>query len=581
MPGAPRRRSGADLVLDVLESEGIRHIFGNPGTTELPLMDALSTRSDVSYVLGLHESVCAGMADGYARASMRHSFVNLHTAAGLGNAVGILCNAAATRTPIVVTAGQQDQRHLFAEPFLAGRLTEIAGGFAKQVNEVHHVADLAPVLRRAFRDASAPPAGPVFVSIPMDLLEQETSLPAPPATQVDGRTVPVEIGRLAALVRDVPRRSFAVVAGDEVASSGAVEVLTEFAERLGCGVYGTPLHSSLVFPTTHPLWSGALPADAHQMAALLSRYERVLLVGSRGFMTFVYKDAWPLPGDVELLHLSPAPSDLGRTYPARIALVGDPRETLRELLALLEPLDADEVAAAAAAVGAASARRAEADAARADAAEAGTDPEGRMHPMAAVRAVLAALPKDTTVVDEAVTNDPYIRAFHRVHEPNRFFYSRGGGLGWGVPAALGASLATDRSPVVAMTGDGSFLYSPQSLWTAVHEDLPVVAVVLNNRGYLILRHILSDMRRQESPGGAAVEERAHVGTEIEAPSVDLVAVAKGFGASAVRVTELDDVGDAVSAALGARRPFLLDISVSAPSEAGGQPSRHHSAARDG
>jgi len=565
MPGASRRRSGADLVLDVLESEGIRYIFGNPGTTELPLMDALSTRADISYVLGLHESVCAGMADGYARASMRPSFVNLHTAAGLGNAVGVLSNAAATRTPIVVTAGQQDQRHLFAEPFLAGRLTEIAGGFAKQVSEVHHVADLAPMLRRAFRDASAPPAGPVFVSIPMDVLGQDTTLPAPPATHVDERTVPVEIGRLAALVRDVPRRSFAVVAGDEVASSGAVEILTEVAERLGCAVYGTPLHSSLVFPTSHPLWSGALPADAEKMASLLSAYQRVLLVGSRGFMTFVHKDAWPLPSHVELLHLSPAPSDLGRTYPARIALVGDPRETLRELLALLDPLDPDEVAAAAAAVGAASAGRVAADRARADAAEASVDPEGRMHPMAAVRAVLAALPPALTVVDEAVTNDPYIRAFHRVGEPGRFLYSRGGGLGWGVPAALGVSLATDRSSVVAITGDGSFLYSPQSLWTAVHEDLPVVAVVLNNRGYLILRHILSDMRRQGAPVGAPLEERAHVGTEIAAPAVDLVAVAEGFGASAVRVRALDDVGEAVSGALSARRPFLVEISVSAPS----------------
>ncbi|HTX26735.1 MAG TPA: thiamine pyrophosphate-binding protein [Streptosporangiaceae bacterium] len=561
-----RARSGAELLLEVLKTEGVGHIFGNPGTTELALMDALSASSRISYVLGLHESVCVGMADGYARATGRPSFVNLHSAAGLGNAVGVLSNVAATRTPMVVTAGQQDQRHLFAEPFLSGRLTEIAGGFAKQVTEVHRLEDLAFVLRRAFRDAAAAPAGPVFLSIPMDLLEEETDATVPPATTVDQRAVPAALGDLAELVTGVARRRFAVVAGDEVASAGAVGALVSVAERLGCAVYGTPFHSSLVFPTTHPLWSGALPADASQMADLLSSYDRVLLIGSRGFMTFVYKDVWPLPEHVELLHLSPAAGDLGRTYPALLAVAGDPRATLEALAPLLDPLDPDEVAAAAAAVAGLSARRtAEADA-RADAAGPDLDSAGRMHPLAAVRAVLSALPPETTVVDEAVTNDPYVRAFHRVREPGRFLYSRGGGLGWGVAAALGVSLATDRSPVVAVTGDGSFLYTPQAFWTAVREDLPVVAVVLNNRGYLILRRILSDMRESGGPGNeqAPRGRSGFVGLDIAGPDVDLLAVAEGFGASAVRVDKLSDVGDAVSAALSARRPFLVEIGVAAP-----------------
>jgi benzoylformate decarboxylase len=217
-------------------------------------------------------------------------------------------------------------------------------------------------------------------------------------------------------------------------------------------------------------------------------------------------------------------------------------------------------------VAAASRRRTTEADARADAAGPDLDAEGRMHPMAAVRAVLAALPPETTVVDEAVTNDPYVRAFHRVAEPGRFLYSRGGGLGWGVPAALGVCLAAGRQPVVAVTGDGSFLYSPQALWTAVREDLPVVTVVLNNRGYLILRRILSDMREGRAPGNrqAARGRSGFVGMDIAGPDVDLLAVAEGFGAAAVRVGKLSDVGDAVSAALSARRPFLVEIPVSAP-----------------
>jgi len=194
-----------------------------------------------------------------------------------------------------------------------------------------------------------------------------------------------------------------------------------------------------------------------------------------------------------------------------------------------------------------------------------------MHPLPAVEALIAALPPETTVVDEGVTSDPYVRAFHRVTTPGRFLYSRGGGLGWGLPAALGVSLGRDREPVVAVVGDGSFLYSPQALWTAAREGLPVVAVVLNNRGYLILRRFLAEMHGPSAgatpagqPDTAALPVPA-VGLDIADPGVDLVPIARGFGAAAVRVDRLAEVGDAVRAALATARPTLLDVQVAAPS----------------
>jgi benzoylformate decarboxylase len=183
-----------------------------------------------------------------------------------------------------------------------------------------------------------------------------------------------------------------------------------------------------------------------------------------------------------------------------------------------------------------------------------------MHPLPAVEALLGALPPETMVVDEGVTNDPYVRAFHQVKTPGRFLYSRGGGLGWGLPAALGVSLGRDSEPVVAVVGDGSFLYSPQALWTAVREDLPVVAVVMNNRGYLILRRFLAGMRDPSAPVSPPV------GLDIAGPGVDLVAVARGFGAAAVRVQSLPEVGDAVRAALASGRPTMLEVQVAAPLE---------------
>jgi benzoylformate decarboxylase len=551
-------RSGADVLLEVLETEQVRHIFGNPGTTELPLLDAVAGDGRFHYVLALHESVAAGMADGYAQATGRPSFLNVHTATGLGNAMGNLSNSRATGTPIVVTAGQQDRRHLLAEPFLSGNLTGMAAGLVKWAHEVHQTADLGPVLRRAFHDAASPPTGPVFVSIPMDVLQDKGEFVVPAASRIERRTVPAALADLASAILAAPRARFAVVAGDEVARSGATAALVAVAERLGCPVYGPAMHSTLVFPTAHPLWAGALPADAEQTRARLSGLDTVLLIGARGFMSFGYREAWPVPPELRLLHLSPAAEDLGRIYPTSLGLVGDPRATLEALLPLLSGVAGPEVTELIQAAGAEAGERR--GRLRQRAREARADGGGRMHPLPAVAALLGALPPETMVVDEGVTNDPYVRAFHQVKTPGRFLYSRGGGLGWGLPAALGVSLGRDCEPVVAVVGDGSFLYSPQALWTAVREDLPVVAVVMNNRGYLILRRFLAEMRDPSAPAAPPV------GLDIAGPGVDLVSVAHGFGAAAVRVQSLPEVGDAVRAALAAGRPTMLEVQVAAPLE---------------
>ena len=291
-------RSGVEVLLEVLATERVRHIFGNPGTTELPLIGALAGDDRFHYVLALHESVAAGMADGYAQATGRPSFLNVHTATGLGNAMGNLSNSRATGSPIVVTAGQQDRRHLLAEPFLSGNLTGMAAGLVKWAHEVHRTADLGPVLRRAFHDAASPPTGPVFVSIPMDVLQDEGEFAVPAASRIERRAVPAALADLASAILAAPRARFAVVAGDEVARSAATGALAALAERLGCRVYGTAMHSTLVFPTDHPLWAGALPADAEQVRAHLAGLHTVLLIGSRGFMTFGYRETWPVPPEL-------------------------------------------------------------------------------------------------------------------------------------------------------------------------------------------------------------------------------------------------------------------------------------------
>ena len=305
------------------------------------------------------------MADGYAQASGRPAFLNLHTSAGLGNAIGNLTNAVANGSPLVVTAGQQDWRHIVTDPLLSGDLTGLARPVAKWVHEVRSVDELGTILRRAFHDAASPPAGPVFVSLPMSMLDTEGDLSVPAPSQIDRRAVPSNLGALADLLVDTPVGSLAIVAGDEVAASGGVGELVELAEALGAPVFGAALHSTGVFPPTHPLYAGMLAPAAAAINAALGPFRRVLAVGGHTFMVYPYTPGSALPETVELLHVSPDASRLGRTYPTRLGMVGDPKATLAALLPMVRrAVDAAEVAVAVAAADAK--RRQEIDAARGD-----------------------------------------------------------------------------------------------------------------------------------------------------------------------------------------------------------------------
>ena len=550
-------RRGRDILLDVLRTEGVRHIFGNPGSTELPLIDALAAdgATDLEYVLALQEATAVGMADGYAQATGRPAFLNLHTSAGLGNAIGNLTNAQANGTPLVVTAGQQDYRHIVADPLLSGDLVGLARSVSKWSHEVRTLAELGTIMRRAFHDAMSPPTGPVFVSIPMDILEEAGDAEVPPPSRIERRAVAGGLGELADLLTGVPIGKLAIVIGDEVAASGAQRAVADLAEALGAPVHGSPLFSGSVFPPRHPLWKGMLAPAAAAIAATLGRYERVLLVGGKAFMVYPYTPGSALPEGVELLHVSPDPHQLGRTYPVRLGVAGDPRATLEALLPLVREV-CDEAAARAALDQAAQARTTEIHKLE-ETAEAryGASP---MDPMAAGHALLRALPPDTYVVDEAITTGVYVRGFHHTDQPGRYFFCRGGGLGWGMPAALGVSLGHDRAPTLCVVGDGSAMYSPQALWTAANQQLPVLFAVVNNRQYLILKNNLRQMA-----GESAGNDR-YVAMDIDRPAVDYVALAGSMGVDATLVEKAGDVGDAVRSALDSGRPALIELPIAAP-----------------
>jgi benzoylformate decarboxylase len=414
---------------------------------------------------------------------------------------------------------------------------------------VRTVGELGVIMRRAFHDAANAPTGPVFVSLPMDVLEEETDVPVPAPSRVERRVVPAALDDLADALGSVQQSELAIVAADEVAASGAVDALVAVAETLGCAVFGAPLRSNVVFPARHALWRGDLAPAAASINRALAAFRRVLFIGGRAFMVYPYTDGPAVPPQVELLHLSPDPHQLGRTWPTVLGLHGDPKAALEALRPLLvdrvgeRTLDSSESAARIAALEEKALARY------------GDEP---MHPMAAAHALMRALPSESAVVDEAITTGTYVRGFHHVSRPGRYFFCRGGGLGWGMPAALGVSLGFDREPVLCVVGDGSAMYSPQALWTAAHERLPVVFAVVNNRQYLILKNALRAM------DGDTVATGRYVGMDIIDPPVDFVALAQSMGVKATLVEKTADVGDALRAAWDTGAPHLLELPIGAP-----------------
>jgi benzoylformate decarboxylase len=549
--------SGRDVLLEVLRSEGVHHVFGNPGSTELPLVDALAGVDDIHYVLGLQEATVVGMADGYAQASGRPAFVNLHTSAGLGNAIGNLTNARANGAPLVVTAGQQDERHLAADPLLSGPLVELASATVKWAHEVRSLGELGTMLRRAFADAAKPPPAPVFLSLRMDLLERTGSaaeVGAPPRSTVIIDSIAGGLEDLADLLTAPAVGRVAIVAGDEVAAAGAHGDLAAVVDALGAPVFGAPLHSRGVFDPRHPFWAGPLAPSAAAIRARLDGYDRVLLVGGQAFLVYPYSDGSPLPERTELLHLSPDAGPLARAHPTRLAIAGAIGPSLRALLPLLASR-VDASAAADARAAAAGARAAQID--ELESTAGGRYGAAPMHPMAAAHALVRDLPEGVAIVDEAITTGGYLRGFHHRAVEDGYYFCKGGGLGWGMPAACGVSLARDGAPVLCVVGDGSAMYSPQALWTAAREQLPVVFAVVDNGQYRILKDYLRGM------GGVSATTGRFVGMDLE-PPVDYLALAQSMSVPATALDHTDDVAGAVRAAFASDGPHLLHIPITAP-----------------
>lgn len=542
---------GADLFVDVLQSEKVEYVFGNPGTTELPLLDAMTDREHIHYVLGLHEASVVAMADGYAQASGRPGVVNLHTAGGLGNAMGAILNAKIANTPLVITAGQQDTRHGVTDPLLHGDLVGIARPNVKWAEEIHHPEHIPLLLRRALQDCRTGPAGPVFLSLPIDVMERKTGMQAGEASQIERAGIAPALNALSdALASATPGR-LAIVVGDEVFAAQADGEVVMLAETLGASVFGSSWPGRIPFPTAHPLWRGALPPKAADMRNVFEAYDTVFLLGGHSLISYLYSPGAALPAHCQLLQLTGDGHQLGRLYRTSLGLAGDIRLTLKALLPMLEgSLEAQSLLEVAEREQVA--RRFEVkERAR------GEFDKPMTTPFVAAHEVLQAIGPDIPIVDEAPVTIPHVRACLHSHSGRQYVFTRSAILGWGMPAAVGTSLGLGRSPVVCLVGDGSAMYSPQALWTAAHEQLPVTFVVMNNGEYNILKNYARSQPEYRGTGAGRF-----IGMDINEPPIDFVALATSLGVPARRVTSAKDIAAAIEEGIRSGQPNLVELPIS-------------------
>jgi benzoylformate decarboxylase len=515
-----------EAMLEILRDEGVTKIFGNPGTTELPLLDALAKAPDLEYVLAVQEASAVAMADGYARATGRPAFVSLHIAAGLANGLIGLLNAKRSRTPLVVTAGQQDRRHLIEDPMLGGDLVGLAQAASKQAVEVQQARDLPVVLRRAFALAAQPPAGPVFVAIPMDLLREETEVEVPPRSPVAPAGPATGLDEAARLFAAARRP--AIVAGDGVGRDDAVAELVALAERLDATVFHHPMHDRLNFPFTHPLHAGMIPPRNASVREALDGHDVVFVVGAHAFSPHHFTPGSPIPPGTRVVQLDDDPAEPGRNFPVELGLVGGIRATLAELVSLTGFVKrTSRLCQERPADGAAPA-------------------DVPLEPLAAARAIADGLPSDVVVLDEAITVGVLLRPLLRLDRPGSFVHTIGGGLGWGFGGAVGTRMAQDR-PVVAVLGDGCAMFGLQGLWSASKYQVPVLFLIMNNGEYRTLKDTLGEFYGPGPRPG------------IELGRLDWTKVAEFFGVAARRVTSDADLRVLVASVGSLRAPLLVDV----------------------
>jgi benzoylformate decarboxylase len=550
--------TGKRAMIEQLMADGVRHIFGNPGTTEQGFMDALQDYPEMEFMLALHEGVAVCMADAYARLTRRPAFVEVHIAPGLGNALGMLHNAAIGHTPLVVYAGQSPGRTLLQEPHLSGPLVDMAKPICKWAAQIHHAHDVPRALRRAFKIAMEPPQGPVFLSLPMDTLDEEADVDIRPTTYTNwrGRADAAGLAEVAKLLVGAERPMLMV--GDGIALADAQPEVTAVAELAGMAIFEC-YASEFTAPATHRLNLGALNfVTPGPLRAALEQCDVLLVVGAPMFQ-LIFPDAEsPIPAGTKVVQIDINPWEIGKNVTADLSFLADPKAALAELAEQLRSHQTPEQARVAAERAAKIGERTKAARARYwEQAKASWD----AIPISAPRLmheIRHALPENYLVFSEAITNSAHLNQALMPDEPGRLVRVRGGGIGPGLPGTLGAQLARPDRKVVGVCSDGAAMYSISALWTAAHHKLPVTYVMLNNAAYRILKLNMVEYL------GTAVRGRRFVAMDLTDPALRFDRMAESMGVLGLRVDRPQDLGPTLRKAIEHDGPSLVDVVMESP-----------------
>jgi benzoylformate decarboxylase len=551
--------TGKRAALEQLAIDGVRYIFGNPGTTEQPFMDALQDYPDIEFILALHEGVAIPMADAYARLTRKPAFVELHIAPGLGNALGMMHNAKVGQSPMVIYAGQSESRSLFQEPHLSGPLVDMARPLCKWAYQVEHAADLPQAMRRAFKIAAEPPQGPVFLAVPMDVLDEEADVEIRPTTYTDWHVRPSSAALMQAAELLLSARSPMIMAGDRVSLSGAQPELVELAELLGAPIFEN-YASEFNVSSTHPLNLGNIPftGGPGNLKKTLADCDVLLCVGAPVFQ-IIFPGVGPiLPSSTKLIQIDLVSWEINKNVPADIAMLGDPKAALSELAELVRDgrsssfvKTADERAAAIAK------RTAAAREHRAQSTQALWDKVPITGPRLLTE-VRDALPENALVFAEAISNQLALIAALQPSAPDQLLHGRGGGIGPGLPGTLGAALAAPDRKVVGICSDGAAMYSITALWTAAHHKIPATFVMLGNASYRILKLNMVEYL------GKAAQDRQFIGMDLTDPPLRFDLLAQAMGVPARRVEQPDELKEALREAIAHKGPYLVDVVMDSP-----------------
>ena len=515
-----------DATLNLLRAFGIRKVFGNPGSTELPFLS--DWPDDIDYVLGLQEASVIGMADGYAQATRNAGFVNLHSAAGVGNALGNIYTAHRNQTPLVITAGQQARSILPLQPFLyAERASEFPRPYVKFSVEPARAEDVPAAIARAYYVAMQPPCGPTFVSVPIDDWTHQTQA-------IDGRDISRELGPDAGAMKTLAAalaasKRPALVVGPTVDRAQAVDLMVRLAEKARAAVWVSPFSPRCSFPERHPQFAGFLHASPAQLSDALRGHDLVVVIGAPVFTFHVEGDASIFDGATSIFQITDDPTAAAVT-PLGASIVATMKPALTMLIDLLPET-----------------KRAM--------------PAGRPLPTAPraadpipvdflLHTLSEAMPDDAALVEEAPSHRPAMQNFMPMRGKDSFYTMASGGLGYGLAASVGMALGRPNRRTVCLVGDGSAMYSIQALWTAAQRKLPLTVVVINNAGYGAMRSFSQVMQVRNVPG-------------LDLPGIDFVRIAQGLGCDAVRVTKSSELAPALQHGLAHDGVSLIEVVVDA------------------